>query len=458
MKKTVSFFLAFLLVFSLTGTALAAAPTGWESLIIETEWDTYLDENGIESRETEYRIIPLEDPKLDAVLYYSAKMVMESMERLREGASNTNSGFMYRYSNLSAMNAIFPSSDSSDFAMAFNKLYHSNNSAFTISGGPGYFPSDYSEYKVLYAHFGSADTDVLEKLYSIAEEARAYSATHYGQLEYINLYLCDNVEYDGSSSSRGQTTRDAIINGKAVCAGYTSATNDLCFILGIPCIMLLGYNHTWNCVYVDDEWKMLDVTWNDGENPEMRFYDILDYDEVHNYMKYDNSYHIELAKMFVLEMQGYSAAKKYVIDNGIMSGYGDNQYGLTNSLTRAELAVLLTRMNGMEESVTAKSDHYIQACPFIDVPQWAKAYVGYCYESGLVVGYNSTTYGSNDPVTPQALCTVVLRHLDYPETDWSYSTACTKAAAVGLVSQYYPTGNTALRYDVACILYQASKM
>ena len=65
---------------------------------------------------------------------------------------------------------------------------------------------------------------------------------------------------------------------------------------------------------------------------------------------------------------------------------------------------------------------------------WAYTAVDYCYANGLMVGYDTGAFGADDGVTPAAACTVVLRYMDLPDTEWDYSTACQTALDFGLTS------------------------
>ncbi|MFI5128734.1 MAG: transglutaminase domain-containing protein [Chitinophagales bacterium] len=63
---------------------------------------------------------------------------------------------------------------------------------------------------------------------------------------------------------------------KAVCDGYARLFKTMCDHAGIPCEVVTGYartgwrqtkfssNHTWNAVYFDSAWHLLDVTWASG--------------------------------------------------------------------------------------------------------------------------------------------------------------------------------------------------
>jgi hypothetical protein len=107
----------------------------------------------------------------------------------------------------------------------------------------------------------------------------------------------------GLDTGWGQTTHEAIMLGQAVCGGFTSAVQDLCFLLGIPAIALMGRNHTWNYVYVDGQWRMLDVTWNASLGRERRYF-LVDSipGETHNITRHDDSVRIGIAQDFALRL------------------------------------------------------------------------------------------------------------------------------------------------------------
>lgn len=79
-------------------------------------------------------------------------------------------------------------------------------------------------------------------------------------------------------------------------------------------------------------------------------------------------------------------AANYLREQGIMVGDSNGKMNLESGLTRAQLAVVLARLNGASELVQAEKPYYTSQCQFPDVPEWAKLYVGYCYTNGLMVG------------------------------------------------------------------------
>ncbi|MBI3509904.1 MAG: hypothetical protein HY064_04520 [Bacteroidetes bacterium] len=72
---------------------------------------------------------------------------------------------------------------------------------------------------------------------------------------------------------------DILLNRQAVCLGYSILFDSLCSVAGVQSSIIFGYayepwyeardtlyldNHAWNAVYLDGEWKLIDVTWSRG--------------------------------------------------------------------------------------------------------------------------------------------------------------------------------------------------
>lgn len=144
-------------------------------------------------------------------------------------------------------------------------------------------------------------------------------------------------------------------------------------------------------------------------------------------------------------------------EQGIYQGDGSGNLMLDKGLTRAELAAILTRIHS---EGTVDPNLYTWACYFTDVPEWAKPYVGYCTANLLVQGYGNQKYGSGDPVTPAAACTVVLRLYGYADGEgsaWAYDTACTYAVGLGLIGEAAVQGATINRGDMAVLVCNAAQ-
>lgn len=82
----------------------------------------------------------------------------------------------------------------------------------------------------------------------------------------IHDYLVSNIEYgEGEEGDKG--AYGALIEGKAICSGYTEAFKTLMDMLGIENKVINGRtngeDHGWNMVKLDGEWYHVDVTWDD---------------------------------------------------------------------------------------------------------------------------------------------------------------------------------------------------
>lgn len=160
--------------------------------------------------------------------------------------------------------------------------------------------------------------------------------------------------------------------------------------------------------------------------------------------------------VFAVEQQNEQQdAASYLREQGIMIGDQNGQMNLDSGLTRAHLAAVLTRLNEAPENILEEQAFYTEQCRFSDVPDWARPYVGYCYANGLMVGYDASTFGAENGVTPQAACTVVLRYLGLPEDSWDYSTACEAAISLDLTTVEATAKAEISRGDLAIMLYRA---
>ncbi len=130
------------------------------------------------------------------------------------------------------------------------------------------------------------------KLTEIVNAAKAASTVK-EQIEYVNQYLVDHIEYsygtyvkdgrnvDGPEAPFIRSAYGALVYGKAVCEGYAKAFQAILNRLGIPCVCIPGYGqpnqsnsflpHMWNYVELDGVWYAVDVTWNDTENAPTRW-------------------------------------------------------------------------------------------------------------------------------------------------------------------------------------------
>lgn len=148
----------------------------------------------------------------------------------------------------------------------------------------------------------------------------------------------------------------------------------------------------------------------------------------------------------------YEIAAARLQTQGIMVGDEHGSLRLDDTLTRAELACLLSPISLNPEHVAWERNFYARMCTinFRDVPEWAQVHVGVCVSMGLMGGYGNGCFGPSDPVTPQMACAVLLRYLE--RDGWDYATACEKALELELAPAEILGGDTITRGGMAILL------
>ena len=73
------------------------------------------------------------------------------------------------------------------------------------------------------------------------------------------------AQWDGLANDNW-TAYGIIVNKTGVCESYSEAFQTLCLYAGIKCTGVVGTaggGHKWNCVELDGEWYMCDITFDD---------------------------------------------------------------------------------------------------------------------------------------------------------------------------------------------------
>lgn len=111
----------------------------------------------------------------------------------------------------------------------------------------------------------------------------------------------------------------------------------------------------------------------------------------------------------------YHEAVDYVLQNSMMSGYGNGLFGPNDSLSRAQLCQILYNREG-KPAVTANS-------PFTDVANdaWYADAVIWANSNGIVGGYGNGMFGPNDPITREQLAAILWRYAGSPASGHTLS-------------------------------------
>ncbi len=135
----------------------------------------------------------------------------------------------------------------------------------------------------------------------------------------------------------------------------------------------------------------------------------------------------------------------------------DSGFDLDREPTRAEAAVMLTRMLGQESYAQTAYESGEISHPFTDTEEWMDPYIAYLYENGYTTGATDTTFEPEALCSDQMYVTFVLRALGYFESDgdFAYADAIDFATGLGLVDGVNLGGDTFLRDNVAAVTYTA---
>ena len=112
----------------------------------------------------------------------------------------------------------------------------------------------------------------------------------------------------------------------------------------------------------------------------------------------------------------YATAIEVLDGLKVFQGFEDGTFKPTDSLNRAQAAVLVYRIaTGDVDNKYVDNYTYMQQSKFTDLDgyNWAKGYINYCQNAGIVVGTSATTFNPGAPVTGYQLMVMLLRTLGY---------------------------------------------
>ena len=151
----------------------------------------------------------------------------------------------------------------------------------------------------------------------------------------------------------------------------------------------------------------------------------------------------------------YAEAAERMAERGILSGYGDGNYYGSDTVTRAQIAALVSKMLGDADKAATMAG----PTQFIDVPEtnWSAGYVNYAVANGIINGDGDGNFRPDDSVKYEEVIKVIVCVLGLDNgikinpADWSkeYIEAAEKAGlTANLIGK---KGEPMLRSDIAVI-------
>lgn len=192
-----------------------------------------------------------------------------------------------------------------DVKDALNEALYQNPLSLGISG---YYFYDVENVLEISYHHTKEDAVLMQE--TIKEEAERVVAevvrdgmTDLEKAQTLNNYLTSTAEYDYAALDVVENllpleelpeeyeyawnAYGILIEKAGVCMSYAYAYKALCDEAGLECIVVTGIvtdsstGHAWNKVRIDNNWRLIDVTWNDSYPPN-RYFDLSDSDLANN--------------------------------------------------------------------------------------------------------------------------------------------------------------------------------
>lgn len=100
-------------------------------------------------------------------------------------------------------------------------------------------------------------------------------------------------------------------------------------------------------------------------------------------------------------------AVKYLIDKKVFTGYSDGTFRPGNNITRAEVAVAITKMTNRTNELDTMAERNI----FSDLSgyDWAKGYINTMVEVGVIKGITANTYEPGKNISYAEMITMMIR-------------------------------------------------
>ncbi|NBC09842.1 MAG: hypothetical protein GVY26_21860 [Bacteroidetes bacterium] len=136
-----------------------------------------------------------------------------------------------------------------------------------------------AQYQSIDRHAQKAPSELSKDLPALAEYLAAPAETEAERARAFFTWVVDYLRYDDAAARRGkrinQSIRDILQRRRGLCMDYARLFKALCGYGGLRCAIVDGYvrtkldsrelppeaNHSWNAVYADGRWLLVDATW-----------------------------------------------------------------------------------------------------------------------------------------------------------------------------------------------------
>ena len=125
------------------------------------------------------------------------------------------------------------------------------------------------EIKVNKAYSAGEIKLVEEKVQSIIDTKLKGITDQEAIIKKLHDYIIETTKYDTDRSDynivkyKSDLAYGPLLEGYGLCGGYTDTMALFLDYYNIPNFKVISETHVWNAVYINDEWRHLDLTWDD---------------------------------------------------------------------------------------------------------------------------------------------------------------------------------------------------
>ncbi len=156
----------------------------------------------------------------------------------------------------------------------------------------------------------------------------------------------------------------------------------------------------------------------------------------------------------------YAEAANALCEMGIFTGDAQGNFNPNSTITRAETAVIMCRLMGVEEDAKA-----LKESPFSDVPasHWAVSYIAKATELGIINGDGTGNFRPSDSVTYEQIIKMLVCAWGYgniAEEKGGYPSGyLTMAEEMGFTEEVsFSPAENALRSGVAQLMHESLEL
>ena len=120
----------------------------------------------------------------------------------------------------------------------------------------------------------------------------------------------------------------------------------------------------------------------------------------------------------------------YCVENGLMVGFPGSVFKPDAPLSRAQIVMILWRMEGSPVA------NYAMSFKDVKSSEWYTEAIRWAQSTGVVLGYNDDAFGPDDNVTREQLAAILHRYAGYKKIDVSARSNLTQFTDAGKVSDW----------------------